>query len=64
MPKRYHEAPFPSMGFKDALTADLFLGKPVIAINTATYWHALRAQGINDKVAGFGHIAIPTPSSP
>ena len=52
------------MGFKDALTADLFLGKPVIAINTATYWHALRVQGINDKVAGFGNIAIPTPSSP
>ena len=45
-----------SMGFNDALTADLILGKPVIAINTATYWHALRAQGINDKVAGFGNL--------
>ena len=33
-----------------------FMGKPVIAINTATYWHALRAQGITDKVAGFGNL--------
>jgi len=39
-----------------AAAAELFLGKPVIAINTATYWHALRAQGINDKVAGFGNL--------
>ena len=45
-----------SMGFNDVLTADLFLGKPVIAINTATYWHPLRAQGINGKVAGFGNL--------
>ena len=39
-----------------AAAAELFLGKPVIAINTATYWHALRAQGITDKVAGFGNL--------
>lgn len=39
-----------------AAAAELFLGKPVIAINTATYWHALRAQGIIDKVAGFGNL--------
>ena len=36
--------------------AELWLGKPVIAINTATYWHALRAQGIADKIAGFGRL--------
>ena len=30
--------------------------KPVIAINTATYWHALRACGIQDKVAGLGQL--------
>jgi len=24
------------------------LGKPFVAINAATYWHALRAMGIND----------------
>ena len=32
------------------------LGKPVIAINTATYWHALRAIGINDKIHGMGRL--------
>jgi maleate isomerase len=32
------------------------LGKPVIAINTATYWHALRAIGITDKIAGLGRL--------
>ncbi len=39
-----------------AAAAELFLGKPVIAINTATYWHALRAVGIPDRVAGFGSL--------
>lgn len=39
-----------------AAAAELFLGKPVIAINTATYWHALRAVGIQDKLAGFGKL--------
>lgn len=39
-----------------AAAAELFLGKPVIAINTATYWHALRANGINDRMAGFGSL--------
>lgn len=32
------------------------LGKPVVAINTATYWHALRANGINDRMEGFGRL--------
>ena len=32
------------------------LNKPVIAINTATYWHALRANGINDTVQGLGRL--------
>jgi maleate isomerase len=36
--------------------AEKFLGKPVIAINTATYWHALRENGIKDKVYGFGRL--------
>ena len=39
-----------------AAAAELVLGKPVIAINTATYWHALRACGINDKRQGFGKL--------
>lgn len=36
--------------------AEAFLGKPVIAINTATYWHALRTNGIKDAVDGFGPL--------
>jgi maleate isomerase len=39
-----------------AAAAEAVLGKPVIAINTATYWHALRAFGIDDKVYGFGSL--------
>jgi maleate isomerase len=39
-----------------AAAAEVWLGKPVIAINTATYWHALRANGIEDKVSGFGRL--------
>jgi hypothetical protein len=36
--------------------AEFWLGKPVIAINTATYWAALRGNGIADKVEGFGSL--------
>jgi maleate isomerase len=36
--------------------AEFWLGKPVIALNTATYWHALRENGITDKVHGFGRL--------
>lgn len=32
------------------------LGKPVIAINSATYWHALRSCGITDRVEGLGRL--------
>ena len=32
------------------------LAKPVVAINTATYWHALRRNGIGDHVAGYGRL--------
>ena len=39
-----------------AAAAELWLGKPVIAINTATYWHALRANGITDRIEGFGRL--------
>ena len=30
------------------------LGKPVVAINAATLWHALRAIGVEDRFEGFG----------
>ena len=39
-----------------AAAAELWLGKPVIAINAATYWHALRSNGISDQVSGFGRL--------
>ncbi len=39
-----------------AAMAEFWLGKPVIALNTATYWHALRECGIGDKVRGFGRL--------
>lgn len=39
-----------------AAEAEDWLEKPVIAINTATYWHALRRNGIEDKVQGFGRL--------
>lgn len=36
--------------------AEFWLDKPVLAINTATYWHALRMNGIEDRVRGFGSL--------
>ena len=39
-----------------AAAAELWLGKPIIAINTATYWNALRQNGISDKISGLGRL--------
>ncbi|MGL4542587.1 MAG: maleate cis-trans isomerase family protein [Polymorphobacter sp.] len=39
-----------------AARTEAALGKPVIAINTATYWHALRRAGIDDRMTGFGRL--------
>ncbi len=39
-----------------AAMAEFWLEKPVIAINTATYWHALRTMGIPDRVTGYGKL--------
>ncbi|MDJ0750607.1 MAG: hypothetical protein QNJ11_14065 [Woeseiaceae bacterium] len=39
-----------------AATLEQELVKPVIAINAATYWHALRANGIDDRIEGFGRL--------
>ena len=39
-----------------AAAAALWLDKPVVAINTATWWHALRHRGIDDKIQGFGRL--------
>jgi maleate isomerase len=39
-----------------AAMAEFWLDKPVIAINTATYWWSLRNAGIEDKVYGWGSL--------
>ena len=39
-----------------AAAAELWLAKPVLAINTATYWRALRRNGIADPIDGFGAL--------
>lgn len=31
-------------------------GKPFVPINAATYWHALRAMGIDDRFEGWGKL--------
>ena len=36
--------------------AERWLGKPVIAINAATWWMALRENGIEEKVYGAGRL--------
>ena len=38
----------------DRLEAEL--GRPVVAINAATLWHALREHGIDDRVTGHGSL--------
>jgi len=38
--------------------AEFWLDKPVLAINTATYWWALRRNGIADKIDGFGSLLL------
>ena len=37
-------------------TLELWLGKPMIPINIACIWHALRACGVNEKVTGKGRL--------
>lgn len=39
-----------------AAEAERWLHKPVIAINAATWWMALRQNGIDDKLYGFGRM--------
>ena len=39
-----------------AAMAEFWLGKPVIALNTASYWHALRTCGVKDPLFGFGRL--------
>jgi maleate isomerase len=39
-----------------AAEAERWLGKPVLAVNVVSYWHAIRACGIADRVLGHGRI--------
>ena len=39
-----------------AAEAEGWLGKPVIAINTAILWHAYRANGFDDRIYGCGSL--------
>ena len=39
-----------------AAEAEHWLGKPVLAVNVVSYWHALRQCGITDRVLGHGRI--------
>jgi maleate isomerase len=39
-----------------AAEAERWFGKPVLAINAVTYWHALRQCGIKDRIYGCGRI--------
>lgn len=47
-------ANLPLAGIADE--AERWLGKPVIAVNIATYWHALRTCGIDDRMTGFTRL--------
>lgn len=42
------------VGLADELEREV--GKPVIAINAATLWHALREHGLDDRVEGAGRL--------
>ena len=36
--------------------AERWLGRPVLAVNAAMLWHALRAHNIHDRLGGLGSI--------
>jgi hypothetical protein len=39
-------------------SAEFWLEKPVLAINTCIYWWSLRQNGIGDKIDGFGSLLL------
>ena len=39
-------------------TAEMSLGKPIIAIHAATWWHAPRENGITEPMDGFGRLMV------
>ena len=34
------------------------LGRPIVSVNAATYWYALRQHGITDPMPGFGRLLM------
>lgn len=47
-----------ALGIVDHIEAlEKELGRPVITVNIATYWHALRTLGIKDPLRGYGQLA-------
>ena len=34
------------------------LGRPVVTVNAATYWYALRKLGVTDPMPGFGRLLM------
>lgn len=43
-------------GMAVAAEAERWLNKPVLSMNAITYWHALRALGMEDRISGHGRI--------
>jgi maleate isomerase len=41
---------------RQAETEEQKRGKPVIAINSVSYWHGLRTMGIEEKFEGYGRV--------
>jgi len=44
------------VGMIDRLEARF--GKPIVSVNAATYWYALRRHGISDPLPGFGQLLM------
>ncbi len=50
-----------ALGIADSIEAlEKELGRPVVSVNVATYWCALRTLGIADPLSGFGQLAQRT----
>ena len=48
-----------ALGIVDAIEdMERALGRPVVSVNAATYWYALRRHGIIDAIPGFGRLLM------
>lgn len=47
-----------ALGIADSIEKlEAELGRPVVSVNVATYWRALRTIGVTDPLTGFGRLA-------